>query len=743
MTFGSSQIRVGTFTLLAAFGALRWATLVAPAAAGRMLAAVVLAAAIAPIAVVTGRRTAVIAALAVVQVLVVLVAAGAPVRLLLPDAWGTLASGVGQGISALPGLNVPYRGLDEWTRTVLLACGAGLVVLAGWVALRPAARVPVAGAALLSAVYAVPVVESGPRAPFVSGAVFTVLLAAFLFGDRIGRRDLRMAAGLLLAATACGLLLAPRLDGARPLLNYEHIAAGLEAHGTTSFDWSHHYGPLHWPRDGSEMLRIKARTAAYWKAVSLERFDGVRWRQGTVVVGRGEARAPPGAPAAWHQTIQVVVRNLRSHQYVGAGTTEQVRLSRRGVEPSSPGTYVTGAGPLRRGDTYRADVYTPRPTARQLRTAGTDYPQAALDDLDVDLPSAVGGPQQVAGLDSARADVPALVTFPAFGTPGPPYALRGSGIVDRSGGRLLERSRYARVYALARKLAAGAGTPYDLVRAVERRVGRGAIYSEQPARHALPLDAFLFTDRRGYCQQFSGAMALLLRMGGVPARIAAGFAPGTFDGHRGEYVVRDVDAHSWVEAYFPGYGWVPFDPTPAIAPPRSQASADRHFSAATADTSDRGGGGPLGRPAEPRAPSPLAGGGRDGHGVVLLVVALLVAGLLAAGAVVLVRRGRVPAALVPELAERQGALFRSGRLPAPSVTLRHLEAVLDSDEGGAAYVRALREQRYGGRPAGPTPAQRRDLRRTLAAGLGAGGRLRAWWALPPRLGRRQRPYTGA
>ena len=87
----------------------------------------------------------------------------------------------------------------------------------------------------------------------------------------------------------------------------------------------------------------------------------------------------------------------------------------------------------------------------------------------------------------------------------------------------------------------------------------------------MPLDAFLFRDKAGYCQQFSGAMALLLRMGGVPARVAAGFTPGDAR-HRArrEFVVRDFDAHSWVEAYFPGYGWVTFDPTPAIAPARAQ-----------------------------------------------------------------------------------------------------------------------------------------------------------------------------
>src|SRR5207248_3228868 len=82
------------------------------------------------------------------------------------------------------------------------------------------------------------------------------------------------------------------------------------------------------------------------------------------------------------------------------------------------------------------------------------------------------------------------------------------------------------------------------------------------------LESFLFSARRGYCQQFAGAMALLLRMGGVPARVATGFATGNYDSSKHQYVVSDLDAHAWVEAYFPGYGWVRFDPTPAAAPAR-------------------------------------------------------------------------------------------------------------------------------------------------------------------------------
>ena len=63
-------------------------------------------------------------------------------------------------------------------------------------------------------------------------------------------------------------------------------------------------------------------------------------------------------------------------------------------------------------------------------------------------------------------------------------------------------------------------------------------------------------------------MALLLRMGGIPARVATGFTTGTYDQATKRWFVTDVDAHAWVEAWFPHYGWVTFDPTPAAAPAR-------------------------------------------------------------------------------------------------------------------------------------------------------------------------------
>jgi hypothetical protein len=75
------------------------------------------------------------------------------------------------------------------------------------------------------------------------------------------------------------------------------------------------------------------------------------------------------------------------------------------------------------------------------------------------------------------------------------------------------------------------------------------------------------------------------------------------------------------------------------------------------------------------------------------------------------------------------------------MTLSSLERTLGGSDAALGYLRAVRAQRYGGAEAGPTKTQRRALRRELGSGLGFGGRLRSWWALPPVIGRRG-PYTG-
>jgi transglutaminase-like putative cysteine protease len=170
------------------------------------------------------------------------------------------------------------------------------------------------------------------------------------------------------------------------------------------------------------------------------------------------------------------------------------------------------------------------------------------------------------------------VRFPAFAEGGAPRAqYLDPDFPEQDGSVALRRSAYDRTWRLARSLRRRARTPYDYVAAVERHLrGPDFEYSERPPASpygVAPLEGFLFDTKAGYCQHYSGAMALLLRMGGVPARVAAGFSPGGYSSSRKQWVVRDTDAHSWVEVWFDPFGWVVFDPTPADTPARSLVAA--------------------------------------------------------------------------------------------------------------------------------------------------------------------------
>ena len=197
--------------------------------------------------------------------------------------------------------------------------------------------------------------------------------------------------------------------------------------------------------------------------------------------------------------------------------------------------------------------------------------------------------------------------------------------------------------------------------------------------------------------------------------------------------MRDFDAHSWVEAYFPRYGWVTFDPTPAASPAREQV-ADQQAALTRPGNGNPGGD----RPSDPGFGGPAERGGAAAAGddggppTAAILAAGLAAAVLAAVLVLWWRRPRAPEGGDPELAELERALRRSGRPLSPDATLGGLEQRLGGTAGARAYLRALSARRYGNGGPPPTRAQRAALRRELAAGLGRTGRLRAWWALPPR-----------
>jgi hypothetical protein len=214
-----------------------------------------------------------------------------------------------------------------------------------------------------------------------------------------------------------------------------------------------------------------------------------------------------------------------------------------------------------------------------------------------------------------------------------------------------------------------------------------------------------------------------------------------YDRNRHQYVVSDLDAHAWVEAWFPTYGWVRFDPTPASAPARSGRAI---LPAIKAPKGSRPAVDPVrhneqGATAVSVTPHAHGGGG--------VPTALVVAGvgavvLFVLGGLALTVRLREPSE-EQLLSELERALGRCGRPVGGGLTLAALEHRFRAAPEAAGYVGALRRMRFAGGGALPTAAQRRALRGQLRSGLGLFGRLQALWALPPRWfvpGRRSRSH---
>jgi hypothetical protein len=142
----------------------------------------------------------------------------------------------------------------------------------------------------------------------------------------------------------------------------------------------------------------------------------------------------------------------------------------------------------------------------------------------------------------------------------------------------------ARIPRLAVQITASSSNNYDKAVALERYLQSHYGYTLQLPRAPVadPLANFLFERRQGHCEYFASSMAVMLRTLRIPSRVVNGFRSEEFNDLSGNYVVRAKNAHAWVEAYFPGYGWVTFDPTPggAVGSPQGWGRAMLYLDAA-------------------------------------------------------------------------------------------------------------------------------------------------------------------
>ena len=651
-------VRVAAMLALAAPAVAAWATLLGGFAIRALPLAVVVALAAAG----RSRRPAATALIATIVAAPLL--AGVPADDLRPGAWPEVPARLAGGARQLTALATAPVGHDPWP----LAAG---LVLAG-VAWSASAALSVTGRRPLAAV----LVGGMPwLAAIVLGQMDTAVWqgAAVVFAGLLSCSSTRIAVP---AATSLGLCVA--------------LVAGVTAHGIAPrhalltppapfaragprfhvLATEPTFGPLTDRRTGAPMLEIGAAAPALWRLQVLDVFDGYRWR---VAEPGQELPQPAAEPVA----IDVRVRGLRNDLIASPGRILSVKAG--GSVHPAPGEAWRLASPPRPGSHYHVTAEVVRPTIQQLRAAPLPRDPRLLAYTRLGWPDGSGGLGRIAlpllmpllgdiELHGLPLDVPLLGQPP-----------------DRQERAALDAMPYRRVGALARRLAAGATSEWQVVARVQSYLLDGDRFrytTDVGAPGPLPLVDFLLRDRAGYCQQFAGAAALLLRLAGVPARMVAGFATGVQRG--GRYVARDVDAHAWIEVYFEGYGWVPFNPTPAAAP------------AAVSGTLN-----PLAVSASSTGPGPVKLGGA----IAALTAALAAVALAAA----LLRRDP------PQLGDRLERLLESpGDGAAPPRTLRRLGEELGRRVGPHTSALAFEAERARFAP-GPTATRRRVAFRVTGA----------------------------
>jgi transglutaminase-like putative cysteine protease len=296
------------------------------------------------------------------------------------------------------------------------------------------------------------------------------------------------------------------------------------------------------------VFHVNAPTAHFWRAVTYDFYTGAGWR--TTETDRADKVTPPTLEREkMDATFDIIVPH--ANLLFGANEPAKVNVPFQ-FQTGEDRAYSTSVRAVNRNEaqgTYTTTSYVSIATKEQLRKATSGY-SSTIKTKYLQLPSSV--PTRVA--DLAKAIV----------------------------------------------AARSAATPYDKAEAIETYLRNTYKYSTvvkaaPPGRD--PVDYFLFDLRADFCEYFASSMAVLLREVGVPARVVEGFTAGDLDAS-GRYAVRELNAHAWVEAYFPGYGWIEFEPTPSELP------FDR---AETTDAGAANAGGTTSRPAGREDSGGLAG----------------------------------------------------------------------------------------------------------------------------------------
>jgi transglutaminase-like putative cysteine protease len=293
----------------------------------------------------------------------------------------------------------------------------------------------------------------------------------------------------------------------------------------------------------------QGRYALHWRGVALANFDGKNWSNPREQVslqreGNGEFAIPLFS--------QGIAQSLLARNPTVSGPSKDLIHYRVLMEPIG------------------TNVFFLAPWARRV--------SGAYHTLQIDAGGAISNldSQRAVSLYEADSDIstPSPEQLRAAGDYLPPFAL----------GYLQLPRLDPRIPQLAGQMTGSASNSYDKAIALERYLKTQYGYTLQLPRSPVadPLVNFLFERKQGHCEYYASSMAVMLRTLRIPSRVVNGFRSDEFNDVTGNYVVRARNAHAWVEAYFPGYGWITFDPTPggAVGSPQGWGRAMLYLDAA-------------------------------------------------------------------------------------------------------------------------------------------------------------------
>lgn len=426
----------------------------------------------------------------------------------------------------------PVLFLSGWN--VLAAIGvASAVLLADTFAFRAFARAEalVPGGVLFVFVAALGTDRSriaSTMALVAAGVVATVVLRQHHAPDQVTTigvrrpllgRVLPIAAGSALSVALVAGLVGPRLPGA-------DAEALYDTKGSNSGDVTEVISPLVdirsrlTNRSDTELFVVTADSDSYWRSSALPKFDGRTWGLPERGLERADGSIARGSEGAIEIRQQIRIAGLggallpAAPDPIAATGAGELRDDLRFNEDTA--TLVKTGDPLERGDAFEVVSASPRYSPARLSGATSNDPG---DPIYFDLPG----------------DFPTSVA------------------------------------QITREVTSGAATNYDIALTLQNWMRTEFEYSLeiQEGHGNNEIESFL-RNRVGYCEQFAGTYAAMMRSVGIPARVAVGFTPGANDG-AGNYSVLGRNAHAWPEVWFDGIGWVPFEPTPGRGAPNAQS----------------------------------------------------------------------------------------------------------------------------------------------------------------------------